>query len=557
MRNKKLLKFLALSPMMLTTLTGCRGGADVADEVIEVKMYNGGFGKDWFEAIGQKFSEYQSNVNGRSVAVKIVDYSKSIGDKAKQEILTVDGNTTDLYLLDGPDIHEMVRQSEARLGTDEVAILESLDDILDQGAINFDGSVETESIKSRLNKGYDQVIKYHTVARDKWNGYTFTMPWLDAMTGIVCNVQALAQMGLEVPTTTDEFVATVKAIANKGTAVKPFVYSGKDAPGYWNYLYNTWLAQSLGNEQMNKFLACTPNADEEKGAAGDGSIEDISEFGYLIYEQNIDGIANALAPMVEILDSSYCVKNSASATYGDAQSVFADGEAVFMVNGDWLLKEMKDADATYYESIKNYEMIRTPILSSLGSQVGLSTDEELSTLVKMIDEHKTNAEIKEALGNKIDDAGIARIEEARGVYHSEGANHLLLIPSYAEQKDLAKEFVRFMYGNDSCNLYSKYNFANLPVKYTLKESSIMNNYQKSVNKLYDTKNPTMFDERGEVNEVRSMAAIYFFNKREWQGPKGTFTAIMNDKTWTARYIAEQEAEATRIQWPGFMDRLGW
>ncbi|MCQ2815245.1 MAG: extracellular solute-binding protein [Bacilli bacterium] len=572
MKAKKLFVTLGIGAMACCALIGCgkkkeSGGTNV----IQIRMYKGGFGRDWFDQICDKFVKYEASL-GNSVAVNVYDYTKAVGETAKNEILTVTDNVTDLYLLDGPDIHDIISQSYSKLRTDKQALLEPLNDILAQPSVGFDGKVETMKIRDKLIKGYEDSCTYHNVSTvDKWEGKVFVLPWIDALTGIVTNKRVLDRLGIDLPLTSNQFTDVVKKIYRSNSGVKPFVYSGQDAPGYWNYLYNTWLGQYVGYEGYKQFMSCLP--DESFIPDGEDPEEYIQNKGYLVYQDPSSkdgkdgtyvpnkGVEKSVEAMLEILDVDYCVQNSGAATYNAAQHCQAVDEAVFMCNGDWSLKEMTDSASQYYNLMKDFVMLKAPILSCMGPEVGLDTDDELATLVRMIDENRTNEEIKTALSNKINDEGIERIVKARGVRCGEGPNHVMLIPSYADAKDYAKELVRFMYSNDAANLFNEVCYACLPILYTPDEGRVLNPYQESLNSFYTMKDMSIVCERSEFNEVRPLGGIYLFNNTNWVGPASTFPTIMDHKRhasdWTASYIATEEAKFVKTQWAAWMAKLDW
>jgi hypothetical protein len=110
----------------------------------------------------------------------------------------------------------------------------------------------------------------------------------------------------------------------------------------------------------------------------------------------------------------------------EAQTDFIIGKSAFITGGDWAFNQMK---TNYYtQAIENeIQMVAVPMLSAIGTEIGI-TDEELHTLVEMIDNHDTYTEIKAALP-ALTDANIDRVLNARSIYDSIGGAHEIVIPS--------------------------------------------------------------------------------------------------------------------------------
>ena len=147
----------------------------------------------------------------------------------------------------------------------------------------------------------------------------------------------------------------------------------------------------------------------------------------------------------------------------------------------------------------------------------------------MIDEHKTNAEIK-AVISSLSDANIERVVAARSVHDTVGAGHQIVIPSYADAKEAAKDFVRFFYSNDGCRIFRNFANANLPLTYVKEADDTDTPFQQSLDKVRNYDNPTIVTSVASYNGVRTTPtpAIYTFNYSAWATPY-TFMYIMLDK----------------------------
>lgn len=240
------------------------------------------------------------------------------------------------------------------------------------------------------------------------------------------------------PRTTDEFNAMCEKIAetSKDTGVYAYTWAGGNASGYLAYLYYEYFAQYTGYENFMNFIETKPFT----GA----TLDDIKNDGWKIYEDQ--GILEAFKAMEPIMKPKFSANGTASMDHMTAQHQLLTGKAAFMIMGDWLLAQMKDQ---YFEEASQCILMQTPVLSVIGTESGI-TDAELSEAVKMIDEGKTNEEIMAAISG-LDAAETARIREARNIYGGGEAviRSGMAIPAYADGRDVAILFARFMCSEDA------------------------------------------------------------------------------------------------------------
>ncbi|MCQ3035665.1 MAG: extracellular solute-binding protein [Bacilli bacterium] len=533
MKRKNLILPVLLCTLTSLAATSCKSKVEVGGEsTIQIKAYKGGYGTDWLHAAADEFQKANPDVK-----FDFVEESSGVTEAAGQEIMVPKNNQIDLYFLTGIDMYDCIERSQTILRTKDKTILEPLNDILDSKAIDKDGKEESETIRSRMFDGYIESSSYNGDLV-KWQDNVYKLPWADATTGLFCNPSVLARYGLEKPLTTDELVNCVTTIASHTAADKvyPYSWAGQNAPGYWSYLFETWFAQYSGKKAFDNFMKCD---------AGDG---DIKRNGYKVYQDQ--GILKGLEAMYQILDLKYSSNGSASKSHMEAQNEFITGKSAFMVDGDWLLCEMS---RDYFDQAKDIEMVRTPILSSIGTELGI-TDAQLHTLVEMIDEGKSNDEIGVAL-TMLTSTQIERVRAARSVHDGIGVGHDIVIPSYSDAKDAAKRFVRFLYSNDGCRIFRNKAYANMPLSYTPDAADANTNFQQSVDKLYSYEKPAMVSGSVKLNNIRSAAQIFMFNYTAWVHPN-TYKSIMidknGDKKLSAQYIFEKEAEYVEKSWSKYM-----
>ena len=540
MKLSKLLLPIALGAIATATLTGCKTGVAAGGEAtIQIRAYKGGYGLDWLHEAAKEFQKAHKDIN-----FEFVEESAMVsGEVAQQEIVLPKKNQIDLYFLTGIDVDILLQKSYSVLRTRSQALLEPLNDIYEGKAIDVNGKEESETIASRMTIGYKEASEYDG-AYAQWQGKMFTLPWATGMTGLFVNPSVLQKFNIEMPLTSNEFVAAIEKIYTEGKSqgILPFSWAGANAAGYWCYIYETWFAQYSTQQKFLNFIKCDP---------GDGNIK---ENGYKVFED--EGILQSLRTMFDILDLRYSPNGSASKQHMEAQTEFITGKTAFMMDGDWVINEMKK---DYFEYGQNINMLGVPILSVIGEEIGI-TDAQLHDLVKMIDEHKTNAEIKAVIPS-LDDAKISRVLNARCVFDAIGAAHTIVIPSYADAKDAAKLFVRYLYSNDGCRVFRNQTYANLPLKYTKDPSDTNTPYQQSLDQIQSYDAPQMVTSASLYNNVRSVAQLYNFNYSAWIHPM-TFRSIMQDKAsaspkFTPEFIFENEKTYVKNNWSRYMSFVTW
>jgi len=543
MKNKMIKLFPLTAAFLGTVLAGCTSAPAVeGEEVVQVRLYKGGYGREFFDELAKAFEEA---FPGKKI--KIEEASGSVTTRAEQEIYALDSNQIDLYLTNSTPAYEIIGKSKSTLRTSTKTLLEDLTDVVESPAIGKDGKEESRTIKERLFQGYQDLIEYHGPV-EKWDGRIFSVPWADATTGIFVNKAVMNKYGLEMPLTTNEFKACVDEIAShtEQDQVYPFSWGGSNAPGYWSYLFETWFAQYSGTQGFINFMKCDP---------GDG---DIQFKGYEVYHD--EGILKSLQAMFPILDLNYSVAGSSSMNHYEAQVDFFEQESAFIVDGDWVYCEMKE---DYNEEGKVIEMLPAPILSCIGEELGI-TDAQLHTVVAAIDDGKTNAEVM-ALVPTLNNDGVQRVRNARSVHCGIGAGHNMFIPEYSDAKETAKQFIRFMYSEDGCEIFRKYTYANLPLKCNVSNEEIasQNDFQKSLTKMANVENPQMVTGSGVYNEVRNSAQLFLFNVNTWVHA-ATYKSIMINKYNVENGLAdaktlitpedmfEKEYQYVKSSWEGYM-----
>lgn len=448
MKNVKKIIALMLAVLSLVgVFAGCGGdgntvetnpNGEIAQGKTAIVAYNSvGYGHQWLETIVEEFNKAYAE-EGYKVELKISmayenNPSLEIGKGAER-------NDTDMYL-DAANLETLLEASDRTMRGEGAVLVDMKESVWNQPAIGFDKQEESKTVAERFTLNTDYV--YYNGKREDFHGGVYVLPtgmeqW---SVGINVNPSVTAQYGYDannLPRTTDEFNAMCEKIAetSKDTGVYAYTWAGANASGYLAYLYYEYFAQYTGYENFMNFIETKPFT----GA----TLDDIKNDGWKIYEDQ--GILEAFKAMEPIMKPKFSANGTASMDHMNAQHQLLTGKAAFMIMGDWLLAQMKDQ---YFEEASQCILMKTPVLSVIGTECGIS-DAELSNAVKMIDEGKNNEEIMAAISG-LDAAETARIREARNIYGGGEAviRSGMAIPAYADGRDVAILFARFMCSEDA------------------------------------------------------------------------------------------------------------
>lgn len=526
---RKFLSLACLSTTVLAALTGCSKITEGGDSVIQVRVYNGGYGTAWLHEIANKFHDAFPQYT-----VKFEEESSLVSQTAGNEMLTPNKNQIDLYFSNGSDVSTLISKSKGVLKTSNKTLLEPLNDIFESKAIGYNGKEESKTIKERFFLGYEEAMTYNGIV-EKWHGNMYSLPWSDATTGVFVNKKVLDKYGLDLPLTSDEFVHTMEVIAShtKEDKVYPYSFGGNNAPGYWLYLYETWFAQYAGQESFMDFMRCDP---------GDGDIE---HNGYKVYQN--PAIYETLKVFEKFMKLDYSSNGSVNKMHTEAQNEFLRDKSAYFVNGEWLLHEMY---GDYKDEAEQILMLKTPILSVIGTEAGL-TDAQLHTVVQAIDEKKTNSEIQ-ALIPTASDAFLARVREARSIHDCIGVGHTMQIPSSSDCIDATKKFIRFIYSEDGCRSFRNVAKGNMPLQYEINDTCDKTPFQLSVDNVLRCDNPRMVSGSIYLNDVREISQMYMFNVTAWQHPTTFKSMMINEGVVTAEKIFNDEKAYMQSSWSKYM-----
>lgn len=410
------------SMVSMVTMTSCFGGKEKDAKVLTVKVYKAGYGdtfvhawKEDFEAMyaaeGYKIDIAESNVN-------------LTGAPVTNELIMGKNNTTDLYITGNAAPSSLWKLSEDE-EMDMVAA--NLNDVMNSYPIKKDKTEETTKIADKLLDGYAQYFM--------WKGSYYCFPYYSSPVGLVVNPQAYKKVMGDVayPNTTDELLAAISEIESKksSTSVYPLAFAGDNAFSYMYGVEDVWVAQYEGTDYYKEFVSYNGVESAEEAAA--------------MYDK--DGWKESLKIVKEMQQTKNMANGSSGFKHTEAQGNLVLGQAAFMVTGAWLQNEMY---ANYANEVVGMEMIKTPIISALGTKIGLKSDATLSQLVACIDEGKNFAETKAAItAETITEEQYNAVAKARGVFYDWGVPAQIVVNSYSPNVELAKLFLRYIASDDA------------------------------------------------------------------------------------------------------------
>ena len=454
--SKSIVAILTLS-LAFGTIVGCNQKIETAgSNTVQISYSLGSFGEDWLNEAVKRFNETFAD-QGYSAKVERVDPAFN-EDSIANEIKSINDNAYDLYIAISNNI-SLIDDSYSVLRKRDECLLEDLTDLYNSKVINLDGSEGTETVLETRNPA---MLPYHiyNYDNDNFKGKYYGYQWTSAYCGILMNTKVLNDFGYDhAPRTTREMMAMCEDVirrnlqTEKGNPIKALVWPGANASGYFAYPLLTWMAQYMGIEEYTDFFKFKPKTGT--------TIEN----GYDVYDN--EAILYALKAMETFAAQEYAAEGSLySFDHLMADQVLMDGEALFEITGDWSYNEAvgiyseayKEEPEKAKEILSHMEAIAVPVVSELADKIGLvgSADEKdavLSNIIKGIDDGKSDEVV--AAENSVGADKVAIVREARGIYYDLGSGHQAIIPSYADAKDVAKLFLRFISSKEfSENVYS-------------------------------------------------------------------------------------------------------
>ena len=463
MKKIKFILAMLLMISMILPLAACGGGnggdnwgngGGAKGKTLTIVCFEAGFGTLWLEEMAEAFeSAYgctvkvkKSYISGELIALL---NDNSVSDDIVMALGTMDSAQDKGYLVDLSDVYNSVPEGE------------------------------TQALKDKMTQSvYDKLLTDE--------GKIYQMNWANSVSSIILNRTVLDRIfpdGYDIPNTTDELIAFADAI--KETGVYPFSIS--TSISYWDYLYYVWWAQYDGYEKYTDYYYGIYHQQN-----ADGTVSRVKDTAGLVLEN--PGRVKSLQVASTLLNKNngYMHKYADSMGWQESQLAFVGQgyagqdmtECAMMVNGDWLENEVQ---AYLIQKNQDLVMIRPPMISSIVETLENKnmTDAELSAIIDAIDSGATSY------------AGVSqkdfdRIAEARQMVYTATYDHCAGIPAKAKNKELAKEFLKFMASDAGQEIYAKH-LNGLSMAYGYQPSGEMSDFVESRYEITDNMIPICLD----------------------------------------------------------------
>lgn len=471
-KNKRAIALLLsalLTAGSVGSLAACGSSAPkVSETTIVVKVRDAGFGTDWLYELKGKFETAYAE---QGYKVKIMTPDNAIKGTVLLQELALGYNSTKVDLYISTDANPDNVGEEGNYGV----LVENIEEsVYNQKAIAYDGTEEEKTVREKIRP---EAVPYMTDSHGELYGYS----WAQTSAGLVVNTRKLEAYGLEIPKTTNEMFDCFDKIYCGYNGVENSIETGtypityiSGGSGYGVVFLYALMAQYDINE-YNKFWTFTTT--DETGATVQLSDEACQE----LFDDPMQ--LEMMKVAYRTFDWIIAAPGSLAQGVDQAQSkIMSDNmdDAVFMLNGDWMLNEVK---LNYANKLNDIDFVNFPVISAIGQKVfGAGTaynfddakcEELLSYIVGLVDENKDIDEIiaavKEEKGVDIDETDAKEVARARGVTYSRGMEHVAYITKNTPKKDIASLFLRMMSSDDFGETFSR--TANGTSPYCAKENT--------------------------------------------------------------------------------------
>lgn len=383
--KRKLIAALMTTALMGSVFTGCAKGdsetvsengeqpvaekpadetkeesaASEEKQVLDVAVFEGGYGRAYWDAVAEAFEKQNPNVD------VVINANPEIGEIIRPDLLS--GNAPDFIYLPT---------------TNKSGVTNAL--IKDKLLADISDVFEDPAIKDKMLPGF-----MDNVATSPYgDGKVYLAPLYYSTTGLFYNKTVFEQNGWEVPVTWDDFYALGDQAKEKGRAL--FTYQGL-APGYMEAMLMPAMVASVGPENFEKAL------NYEDGA----------------WEQ--ENLVKAMEQVAKLSTNDYLMEGTVALSHTQAQQQWLKGDALFIPCGSWLEGEMAESPR---EDGFEWGFTAPPVMNTDDTKYVFTTFEEMFIPV---DSDQIDL-AKEFLKFQYSDEAVAlNAEKAKGIPPVKGA----------------------------------------------------------------------------------------------------------------------------------------
>lgn len=441
---KKVFKIIAIVVAILSVVTFAligilqgKNNVSNTESDLEIVYWEAGNGRQYLDLIIAAFNKKYPEINV---------HLTSTAEVLNEEIYASNQScTVDLFFT---SFEEALAYSE---------FLEPMDDILE---MEVDGN--GVKIKDKMDNDVLNSLRNE-------RGELYTIPYSNSINGLIYNVTEFENNNYNIPQTTNDLINLALTMYSDGET--PFIHY----PEYWRYLYEVWVAQYEGLETYNNYL---------KGIYTDS--ENVKHYNDVRIITESVGRNAAYNVMYELVSPrGYTYNNTNALTHTTSQTYFLNNRAMMIPCGSWIENEMKSSETSF-----EMKLMKVPVISSLGTKLGI-TENQLKAAISYVDgETLTNAQqqVIDGLSQEI----IEKVRSARSLVYTEQPNYSTIIPNYAVGKEAAKKFVGFYFSDEALKIAANTNNLILSAKLSTNEeinttswsNFAKNNYELSKNATY-------------------------------------------------------------------------
>ena len=542
--KKKLVKLLALALSACTCLsvTACgeKETTSNATDALDIYTLYKGYGDDWITSTIELFKQ-QDWVKEKYPNLKI-SYETDAQEVRANQLISDGASVNSFDLLFGVNLK----------GYETTGLIADLTDSV------YLADVPGETGKKVIDKIPQSVLEqmYNVTAPSRTDGNKsyYGINYVDGFFGMLYNHDLLVDtLKMEIPVTTNEFLATAANI--KTTKYDSHAGADQDTVvlncannDYWKAAFRMWWIQYEGLSAYEDYYD------------GYDTVEATSDSKAVLGQT---GRLRSLEVMEDIL-TQYQYSQSQNVDYKQAQSRFLDGIGIFHFNGDYFSTEMK-MELDYLESEgTRYDIryMKMPVISSIVETLEdkSMSDETLASIIREIDNDVTY-EDSTAKTNGVSDADFAKIAAARCIAgNAMASGQVAVVPSYSPAKDLAADFLRFMYTDVAIRNFTLASGISFPTTYDLKADTELYNsidpiQQSKLAITAGTSNYpyTMLPAGSSLRlGTAGLSDIYFSGKFEVN-----FAQAANNRLTAAKILEEEEKYWNDTRWSQMVVSALW
>lgn len=204
--------------------------ADFSDKILNIKFFNGGYGREWLDEMK---TEFEKDYPGLQINLEPSTNNADFQSLLKNELET---DPYDLYIS-----HDIAWET---LGGSEHLLADLTDDL-------YESVIYTDTKNNDTPIRFRDLLLQSSLTSSAFNGRFYKVAQVQGAGGIMYNKTMFNEHGWEVPTTYEELTALCETIYGAGIA--PFLVAGTE--GYlWDSLVYDWWIQLAGQDEFNRLL---------------------------------------------------------------------------------------------------------------------------------------------------------------------------------------------------------------------------------------------------------------------------------------------------------------